>query len=347
MIGVFLAGGSGQRLWPRCRHSAPKQFHDLLGGGETLLQSTLGNVSPLIAPEDTWVVTGPDWADQVCSQLPDIPVSQILLEPEGRNTAAAAAFFLAHVPRAADNRVAAILPSDQWVADKGVLSRTLAAAARLALEDRLVLIGATPDQPHTGYGYIRTGEVLDFGGSMPAREVLSFQEKPDAAAAQAMVAAGDHLWNCGMFIARIGRLRTLFQELAPDILRAASLADSDPSAWMELGSVSMDVAISERASELAALPLRTAWTDLGTWDALGRILAKNRDENAVVGDNVVSIDSEQNVVCSNGRVIAMVGVKDLVIVDTPDALLVGHVDHMQSVKKVIAELESTGRNGVT
>ncbi len=347
MIGVLLAGGSGQRLWPRCRQRTPKQFHDLLGHGETLLQATFRRATSLIAPQDIWVVTGEEWADLVRTQLPQVPVPQILQEPTGRNTAPAVAYFLTHLPPQEDDRTVVVLPSDHWVADSQVLSRTLAAAAQVAHADRLVLLGVTPDQPHTGYGYIHRGTPLDFHGAAPAFRIRQFREKPNRETAREMIATGDFLWNCGIFVARTGFLRQAFATLAPEMLQAA--ADEDPAhtAWLNLKEISIDYAIAEKLPNLAVLPLHTAWTDLGTWDALGRILAKDAEANAVIGDHVVAVNSAQNMVCANGRLIAMVGVKDLVIVDTPDALLVGHIDHMQSLKDVISELKSTGHGGVT
>ena len=347
MIGVLLAGGSGQRLWPRCRQRTPKQFHDLLGHGETLLQATFRRATSLIAPQDIWVITSEECFDLVQAQLPQVLAHQILREPAGRDTAPAVAYFLTRLPRQEDGRTVAILPSDHWVADSQVFSRTLAAAAHVAQENRLVLLGVVPDQPHTGYGYIHRGAAINFHGAVPAFNITQFREKPNRKTAQAMIAMGDVLWNCGVFVARADFLRQAFKQLAPEMLRAA--ADEDPAhtAWMNLKGISLDYAIVEKLTNLAVLPLQTAWTDLGTWDALGRILAKDTEANAVIGDHVIAIDSEQNMVCANGRLIAMVGVKDLVIVDTPDALLVGHVNHMQSLKEVISELKSTGHGRVT
>lgn len=346
MIGVLLAGGSGQRLWPRCRQRTPKQFHDLLGQGETLLQTTFRHATALIAPQDIWVITSEEWGALVQAQLPQVSPPQILREPAGRDTAPAVAYFLTRLHRQEDNRTVVVLPSDHWVADSQVLSRTLRAAARLAQEERLVLLGVPPDQPHTGYGYMRKGTAVDGPGAVPAFHIRQFREKPNRETARAMIATGDFLWNCGIFVARAGFLRQTFAKLAPELLRAA--ADEDPAhaAWLNLEGISFDYAIVEKLPNLVVLPLHTAWTDLGTWDALARILAKDTQANTVIGDHVVAVDSEQNMVCADGRLIAMVGVKDLVIVDTPDALLVGHVDRMQSLKEMISELKSTGHGRV-
>lgn len=345
MIGVLLAGGSGQRLWPRCRQRTPKQFHDLLGKGETLLQTTYRHATSLIDHQDIWVVTSAEWTELVQSQLPQVQVEQILQEPAGRNTAPAVAYFLSRFPRHEDGRTVAILPSDQWVANSEILSSTLAQAAKLAHHDRMVLLGVVPDQPNTGYGYINKGKSIDINGDTPAFEIRRFREKPNLETALKMINSEEYLWNCGMFVARASYLREAFNKLAPEILEAAEDNDPSHSAWRNLSGTSIDCAIVEKLENQIVLQLQTPWTDLGTWDALGRVLTKDSESNTVIGDQVISIDSEKNMVCADGRLIAMVGVKDLVIVDTPDALLVGHVNHMQSIKEVISELKSTGHSG--
>lgn len=347
MIGVLLAGGSGQRLWPRCRQRTPKQFHDLLGIGESLLQMTFRHATSLIAPKDIWIVTSAEWTELVQKQLPQVPVEQILQEPAGRNTAPAIAYFLSRFPKLRDHSTVAILPTDHWVADSAILSGTLAIAAQLAKQKHLVLLGANPSQPNTGYGYINKGNRICLDGSNQAFEIRHFREKPDLKTAQDMIKSGEYLWNCGMFVATVEHLREAFERLAPEMLRAAEDDDPTHSAWLKLSGMSFDCAILEKLENQIVIQLQTPWTDLGTWDALGRVLTKDTEANAVIGDQVIAIDSEKNMVCADGRLIAMVGVKDLVIVDTPDALLVGHVDHMQSIKDVISELKSTGHSGVT
>ena len=345
MIGVILAGGSGHRLWPRSRRQTPKQFQDLLGQGESLLQATFRRVAPVLA--DAWVVTNAATAHLAKDQLPAVPAHQILSEPSSRNTAPAIAWFLAHAERVAADDVVAILPSDHWVRDGAALRQALREAARLAQADRLVLLGARPDHPHCGYGYIEIGDALAAASALRAYAIRRFQEKPSLAAAQAMVATGGFLWNCGIFVSRLGHLREMFRTGAADMLAAAHAPGPEHAAWARLPAISFDYALAEKARAAAVVQLETGWTDLGSWDALDRIATKNAEANAIIGGNVVAVDSDHNIVCANGRLIAMVGVKDLVVVDTPDALLVGHKAHMQAVKDVISELKSTGRNGVT
>lgn len=347
MLGVVLAGGRGHRLWPFSRHQTPKQFSDLLGRGETLLQATGRRVAPLIDPADLWVSTHRDTRHLVSSQMPSIPDNQILAEPSGRNTAPAIAWALTHMRHVDGNETIVILSSDHWVEDASALCRALSLASQLVDDYSLVLLGVEPDHPHTGYGYIQTGPAIEISSRLPAFAVQRFREKPDRDAAQSMLEAGHHLWNCGIVVARLATLRSLFERLAPEMLAAARDPGPDSAAWHRLPALSLDHAIIERADRTAVVPLRTGWTDLGSWEALDRIMDKDGNSNVVMGDHVVAVDSDRNIVCANGRLVTMVGVQDLVIVDTPDALLVGRKDHMQALKSVIENLKQAGHSGVT
>ena len=347
MIGVILAGGSGNRLWPRSRQQTPKQFDDLLAQGESLLQATCRRTSPLLSPESTWVVTGRGTSHLVAQQLPQLDPARVLAEPAGRNTAPAFAWVLAHLPADADNEIAVWLPSDHWIQDEVVFCQALTRASELAADGSLVLLGAVPDHPHTGYGYIRLGSPLAPGGAPPVSRVRSFREKPDAAAAARLLEQGDCLWNCGILVSRVDSLRHRLAQHAPHLLEAAREPGPDGEHWRALAPCSIDQVIVEQAADCAVVHLETGWTDLGSWDALDRILEKDGDANVVVGDRVFTVDSNHNIVFANGRLVAVVGVRDLVIVDTPDALLVGRKNHMQSVRSVIAAIEESGLGGVT
>lgn len=347
MLGVILAGGSGHRLWPRSRRQAPKQFNDLLGQGESLFQMTARRLAPLIPPAHMWVVTNDMTAHLAQMQLPEIPAAQILCEPVGRNTAPAIAWFMAQAEPLPPEQVVAVLPSDHWVQDSAVLCRALMAAAHLAQAGWLVLLGVQPDRPHTGYGYIQVGAPIPTDGEPQAFTLRRFQEKPSLATAQALLDAGGHLWNSGIFVGRVDRLRQAFREFVPGLLDTAAQPGPAGELWAHVPAVSLDHAIMEKVQHAAVVPLETGWTDLGSWDALEHIMAKDAAANVVMGDNVIALDSAHNIICANGRLVAILGVEDLVIVDTPDALLVGRKNHMQSVKAIISELKSSGHNGVT
>ncbi len=346
MLGVILAGGSGHRLWPFSRQRTPKQFNDLLRRGESLLQATARAVSPLIAPANTWVVTTDATLHLARTQLPQVPASQIVAEPASRNTAPAIAWGLARLAAHSPHQVVAVLPSDHWYEDPLVLCRALTQAACLAQTGHLVLLGAEPDHPHTGYGYIQSGAPVSDVGSPRAYAVQHFTEKPTLTEAQSMLDEGAYLWNCGIVVSQAGKLRQLFADHAPDLLEAAA-KPVPTTAWAQLPALSFDQAVLERLTDAVVVPLATGWTDLGSWDALDRIMTKDTDANVVLGDHVVSVDSNHNIVCANGRLVAMIGVEDLVIVDTPDALLVGRKNQMQSLKSIIAALEMAGHGGIT
>ncbi len=347
MLGVILAGGSGHRLWPFSRQGTPKQFSDLLRKGESLLQSTVRSVAPLIAPTDTWIVTSEATVNLARRQLPEVPKSQILAEPASRNTAPAIAWCLAQISSGHMDQVVAILPSDHWFEDLQILCRALCRATSLAQEGQLVLLGVEPDHPHTGYGYIHTGAALP-GGELPrAYTIRRFTEKPTLAQAQEMLLQGSHLWNCGIVVARVDVLRQAFETHSPSLLRAAETPGLPTTVWRDLPALSFDYAVLEHLTDTLVVPVETSWTDLGSWDALDRIVSKDADANVVLGDHVVAVDSNHNIIRTNGRLVAMIGVEDLVIVDTPDALLVGRKNQMQSLRSIIAALESAGLGGIT
>ena len=347
MLGVVLAGGSGHRLWPFSRQHTPKQFSDLLRQGESLLQATVRSVTPVMAPEDIWVVTTDATLNLARSQLPQVPASQILAEPASRNTAPAIAWSLARLGEQHQDQTVAILPSDHWYENPLVLCRALTHAACLAQQDRLVLLGVTPDHPHTGYGYVQIGLPVPNADSPHAFAIRQFKEKPTRAMAQQMLQEGCYLWNCGIVVSRVGVLRQQFEAHAPALLEAAETPGLGATEWTQLPALSFDHAVLERLTDAVVVPLETGWTDLGSWDALDRIMSKDVDANVVLGDHVVAVDSNHNIVCANGRLVAMIGVEDLVIVDTPDALLVGRKNQMQSLKSIIAALELAGHGGKT
>ncbi len=347
MLGVILAGGSGHRLWPLSRQRTPKQFNDLLRQGESLLQATVRAVAPLIAPADVWIVTTDATAHLARTQLPQVPPVQILAEPASRNTAPAIAWGLTHLDRQHQDQIVAILPSDHWYEDHMILCRALSQAALLAAEDHVVLLGAPPDHPHTGYGYIERGAPLPKTASPRAYTVHRFTEKPTRTQAQHLLDNGAPLWNCGIVVARVSVLCHALATHQPTLLQTAQMPELTTAIWADLPALSFDQAVLEQLSNIVVVPLETGWADLGSWEALDRIVAKDADANVVLGDHVVAVNSNHNIVCTNGRLVAMLGVEDLVIVDTPDALLVGHKNQMQSLRTIIAALEQTGHGEIT
>ncbi len=341
---VILAGGSGTRFWPVSRRHRPKQLLPL-DGQRTLLRATFDRLRPLAAPEEVWVCTGAHLADEVRRQLPEVPPSQVLPEPTGRNTAPAIGWSVESMPAAAREEVVAVLPADHRMEDEEAFRTTLAAAARAAAtDDRVLTLGVRPRWPETGYGYLEVGETLDPASGLC--RVVRFTEKPDPSAAERFVASGRYLWNAGIFVFRGERMLDLIARFEPGI--AAGLAEiaRRPAALAELyprlPSISLDYAVMERLDDLHALPLDCGWSDLGSWVALAEVLPGDAAGNAARGD-VVALDSRDNLLFTERGAIAVVGVAGLVVVRTGDAVLVLPKERSQEVRRIVDELARRGR----
>lgn len=338
---LVMAGGRGARFWPLSRRAMPKQCLSL-DGGPTLLQQAVARLSPLVPPARVLVVTGPDMADAVRAQLPDVPGDNLLIEPRARNTAPCIGWGAVEVGRrAGDGAVLAVLPSDHVVTDPAGLRRALSDAATAAVEGGTVAtLGIEPDRPETGFGYLELGSAV---GAGPQRRVERFTEKPDARTAAAWLAAGTHLWNAGMFVFPVGVMRAAFAELLPRSAAALDRLAADPSClgaiWGELEATSIDYAIMERLEGLLTIPCDVGWSDVGTWHSAAPLLPAAPGGRARAR-HVVAVDATGCVVHAPQKVVALLGVDDLVVVDTPDALLVMSRHRGQDVRQLIADLES-------
>jgi len=338
---LVMAGGRGARFWPLSRRALPKQCLSL-DGGPTLIQRAVERLSPLVPPERVLVVTGPDMADAVRSQLPDVPPENLLIEPRARNTSPCIGWGAVEVARrAGEAAVLAVVPSDHVVADPAALRDALAAAAVAAEKGSTVAtLGIRPDRPETGYGYLEVGEPVADG---PARRVQQFTEKPDEATATAWLAAGQHLWNAGMFVFPVGVMRAAFAEHLPRSAAAlerlyAGTAQLD-EIWGELEAISIDYAIMERMDGLLTIPCDVGWSDVGTWHSAAPLLPPAPGGRGLAR-HITAVDASGCVVHAPRKVVALLGVDDLVVVDTPDALLVMCRHRGQDVRQVIADLES-------
>lgn len=351
---VVPAGGSGTRLWPLSRATRPKFLLPLGPDPEvSLLQATVARLAPLCGPTQILVVTGRAHADAVRDQLPDLPVANLIIEPSARNSAApialAAAIALDRDPDALTGSFAA----DHVVTDPAGFHAAIEAAAQIAADGRLVTVGLRPTRPDTGYGYIQTGPRLGAGAALA---VLSFEEKPDAATAAAYLAAGSYLWNAGMFVWRadvlLAEVDRQLPELAAGVRRiAAAYRDGDGPAvlaecWPTLPEVSIDVGIVEGAAArglVACVPGDFGWTDVGTWDALADVLPADVDGNVpVAGTEIVAVDSAGCVVSTTGRPVVLLGVHDLVVVDTGDVVVVCPRSRAQEVGGLVAAVRGAG-----
>ena len=349
MYAAILAGGVGTRLWPRSRQTLPKQFSDITGSGRTMIQSTVDRIAGFVMPEQIYILTGARYRALAAEQLPALPEANILVEPSGRSTAPAIGLACIHLRRRDPNAVIAILHADHVFRDEAHYCAILQQAEVAAQAGYLTVLGAQPDTPHTGYGYIkRAGDALPINGAWPVFRAERFLEKPDLATAQAFLAEGSYYWNVGNFISRVDVLLAEFERQRPALYAGllqieAALGTDHAEAvlqevWPTLENISIDHGVMEGAAKVAVVPLDAGWNDVGSWDALDMVLAAGEDGNCITQGTVILTGCSGNIVSGGDRLIALVGVDNLVVVDTGDALLIGHKDKMQQVKEIVDAL---------
>ena len=348
---VILSGGSGSRLWPLSRQNQPKQFLALIGD-RSLYQETVLRANALPGMQPPVTVCSEDHRFMVGEQLQEIGVAHggILLEPMARNTAPAIAIAALHLLADDTQATMLVLPADHLIEDEVAFRDAVIRATVLANEDWLVTFGIHPDAPETGYGYIARGEQVTEGGYRVGR----FVEKPDLVTAQSYVDEGTHVWNSGMFLFKAQRYLDTLGRHAPEILAAATnayqTAESDldfirvgKAAFAASPNDSIDYAVMEKTDRAAVVPVSCGWSDIGSWSSLWAAADRDGDGNRHDGD-VLSIDTRNSLVrASDGRMIATIGVEDLIIVDTPDATLVARKDRVQDVKKIVDLIRVAGR----
>ncbi|HEY4379003.1 MAG TPA: mannose-1-phosphate guanylyltransferase [Acidobacteriaceae bacterium] len=362
---VILAGGSGTRFWPRSRRARAKQVL-ALDGERTMIQQTLDRLLPMAAADDVWVITNTALDEVIAAQLPEVPRKNILSEPAARNTAPACALAAFLLEPSAPDTVIGIFPSDHVVKNQGRFVEVIRAGVTLAASgNRIVVLGVPPTRAETGYGYVELGAAVDAVDGVPVRRVKRFTEKPDRARAEEFIASGNYSWNGGIFLwsARTlaGAIREHCPAMAPlleKIAAAYGTADFDrvfAGVYPQCENISVDYAVleprsakGEMAGEIYCLPADFAWNDLGSWAALHEHLTDGTMENLFDRTDPVhtTIDADHNYVYAPGKVVALVGVHDLVVVDTGDCLLITARDRSQDVGKVVADLKKTGRDGL-
>ncbi len=341
---LILAGGSGTRFWPASRRARPKQLL-ALDADRSLLAQTVDRLGPLVPPERVWLSTTAALASAVTAQLPGIARERVLAEPAGRNTAPAIAASLLAMPAAARQGVVAVLPSDHRVADPEAFRAALAAAFDAAERfDRIVALGVTPRWPETGFGYLELGAGLPDGGAL--REVIRFREKPDRATAEAFLASGRHLWNAGIFVFRGTRLLEEIARHAPELAAGLERLAGEPERaeelYAELPSISIDFAVMEHVQGMAAIALDCGWDDLGSWQALYEVLPADAAGNRTHGQ-AVAVEATGNLLFADQGLVAALGVSDLIVVRTGDAVLVAPRERAQEVRRIVERLEAAGR----
>lgn len=350
---VIPAGGAGTRLWPLSRSGSPKFLHDLTGSGMSLLQETWARLAPLAA-DRFLVVTGRPHRAAVVEQLPSLGAGAVLAEPSPRDSMAAIGLAAALLEREDPEAVLGSFAADHVIADPAAFLDSVRVAVGAAREGWLVTLGVAPTSPSSAFGYIHLGdELAGLPGVHTARE---FVEKPSAEVAAGYLATGAYRWNAGMFVVRPGVLLDLLARWHPDFAAGLRAIAEDPTRleelWPTLPRIAVDHAVAEPAAEagrVAVVPVSFGWDDVGDFDSLAGLLDRSGEGTTVLGDSslVRSLESSGLVVPRSGRVVAVIGLEDIVVVDTPDALLVTTRERAQQVKQVVAGLPETGRADLT
>jgi mannose-1-phosphate guanylyltransferase len=342
---AILAGGEGTRLWPLSRSRRPKQLLRL-GRDRSLVQQTVDRLRPIVAPERILIITERSHAEDLHAQLPELPSSSIIVEPTRRGTAAALLLAALQVHERAPDATWASLHSDAFITDDDAFRSTLSAALEAAAGGSyLVTTGVEPRFAATGYGYIQRGERLGTVRGLPLHRVERFVEKPDVATAESYLASGEYLWNPGVFVWKNTTLLEAFQRHQPEIfsvLTSVPVADID-SVYPGARRETIDVGIMEPADNVATIPATFGWTDVGSWSELWELASRSSEGNVALGSGrVLTNDSRGNLVYADGRTVALVGVSDLVVVETEDAVFVCPRERAQDVKLIVQQLQREG-----
>ena len=347
---VIMAGGKGTRFWPASRAHRPKQILSV-AGPDPMIRATVDRILPLAPPERVLVVTGAEHADVLRDLLPDLPPENILVEPLGRNTAPCIGLAALAVHKANPGGVMLVLPADHAIGKADEFRRLARIGADLAARrDVLVTLGITPTRPETGYGYIEAGPPLS-PPDEAARPVLRFHEKPDLSRAREYLERGGFFWNSGMFIWRAGLILDWMEKLLPELARglntlAAGIGrpgfkDDIARIYPDLPSVSIDYGVMEQADNVVVLPADIEWNDVGSWTSAAEHWPQVHG-NAIKGE-ILALDSQGCIVYGPEKLVALLGVEDLVVVDTRDALLICPKERAQDVRLIVRELEERGR----
>jgi mannose-1-phosphate guanylyltransferase len=352
LYALVMAGGTGTRFWPLSRCSRPKQLLPF-AQGRSLLAATVERLAPLVSPERTLVVTSAEVAEAVRAELPRLPGGNVLVEPNVRDTAACVGWVAWRMARSKPEAVMVVLPADHVIPDGSALRTALAAAAATAAaRGGLVTLAMRPTRAETGFGYLELGEVVGAAAGRPVQAVKRFVEKPSRERAEEFVAAGHYAWNSGMFAWTVNAIQNAIREHLPeladglDALIAATDSVGEEEAlrrhYPSLPRVSVDFGVMEKAANVWAVGVDFAWSDVGSWAGLFDVLPV-KVGGVTLGD-VVALDSEGSVLVSDGPLVAVAGVRDLIVVATRDAVLVVPRDQAQRVKELVEMLRDAGRD---
>lgn len=347
---LIMAGGKGERFWPKSRQSLPKQFLSLTNDGKTMIQLTVERILPLVNLEDIYIATNTNYKHLVLEQLPGLPEENILCEPVGRNTAPCIGLGAVHIQHKYEDAIMIVLPSDHLIKYNDIFTETLSNACEVAeMQTNLVTIGITPNYPETGYGYIKADQKL------PLKKTFSverFVEKPDFDLAKSYVESGDYYWNSGMFIWKLSSILENMKDFMSDTYEGllkiqASIGTPEEDHILKdvfpgFVSDSIDYGIMEKASGIYLIPGNFGWDDVGSWLAVERVKGSDTSDNTLTG-NIIALDTKHCTIEGRDRLIAALGLKNLIIVDTDDALLIADKNSSGDIKKILSVLRETNR----
>ena len=347
---LIMAGGRGERFWPRSRQNMPKQFLSLTDDGKTMIQLTVERILPMVAMEDIFIVTNRSYKELVRAQLPELPEENILCEPVGKNTAPCIGLGAVHMAKRYGDAVMMVLPSDHLIKYTSLFLNTLSEACEAAEQgENLVTLGIAPDSPETGYGYIKFQPEETLGRAFA---VERFVEKPDLETAKAYLASEQYLWNSGMFIWKTSTILKNLEAYLPETYQGLGKIGEAVGTPVEeqvlerefhaFKAESIDYGVMEKAKNIYILSGAFGWDDVGSWLAVSRIKRSNELGNVVDG-NVVTVDTRNTTIQGGGKLIAAVGLEDMIVVDSEDALLICEKDHAGDIKKVLENLKICNR----